>query len=98
MEIIENCLKQHKGKNNCVTANEISKKLKIIEDDTHAGTRAKIRKCIEERGLPVASNSNGYYWIVEESELDTYIKSLDGRIKGIEERKEIVKNNFGQNR
>ena len=87
-------LESHKGKKNSITAKEIAKEIGILEDDTHAKTRALILKCIEQNELPVVANNRGYYFICDQAEYEEYIKNLDSRIKGIEDRKRIIRKNY----
>lgn len=94
IEKIKKILESQIGKKNSITSKEIAKKIGITEDDTHAKTRALILKCIEEHELPVVAHNKGYYFIADQSEFDEYIKNLNSRIKGIEERKEIVSKNY----
>ena len=44
--------------------------------------------------LPLAANNRGYYLINTKTEYDEYIKNLDSRIAGIEERKKIITDNY----
>lgn len=93
-ELIKNCLEQHKGKCNPVTSAEVAKIIGIIEDDTHAQTRALIFETAEIYGLPLAANHKGYYLITSDAEYDEYMENLDGRIEGIEQRKIIITKNY----
>lgn len=45
LEQIRDILLSHKGKRNPITSAEIARKIGIIEDDTHAQTRALILEC-----------------------------------------------------
>ena len=48
LEQIREILLLHNGKKNPITSAEIAKSLGIVEDDTHAQTRALILECAEE--------------------------------------------------
>ena len=91
---IKTILESHKGKKHSITSKEIAKEIGISEDDTHAKTRALILRCIELYELPVVANNRGYYFICDQAEYDEYIKNLDSRIKGIEDRKKIIYQNY----
>ena len=47
LEQIREILLLHNGKKNPITSAEIAKSLGIVEDDTHAQTRALILECSE---------------------------------------------------
>lgn len=94
LEQIKDILLQHKGRQNPVTSAEIASKIGIIEDDTHAQTRALILECAEKYELPLAASNRGYYLILNQQEYDEYMDNLDLRLAGIEERKRIITKNF----
>lgn len=94
LEAIRDILRQHAGKSNKVTSSQIAKKININEDATHAKTRAFILKTAKKYKLPLAANNRGYYLINTKAEYDEYIKNLDSRIAGIEERKKIITDNY----
>ena len=66
----------------------------IKEDDTHAKTRALIFETAKKYKLPLAANNRGYFLINTKAEYDEYIKNLNSRIAGIEERKRIITDNY----
>ena len=88
----------HEGKRNPVTSAEIAKELGIIEDDTHAQTRALIFECAKQYNLPLAASNKGYYLITAQEEYEEYMSNLDARSAGIEERKRIITKNFKEKR
>lgn len=94
LEQIKTILESHLGKKNKIPSWQIADKLGIIEDATHAETRAKILECARKYKLPLAANTTGYYLITCQEEYEEYINNLEGRIKGIEERIEIIKKNY----
>lgn len=94
LEQIRDILLSHNGKRNPITSAEIARKIGIIEDDTHAQTRALILECAKKYELPLAASNRGYYLISNQQEYDEYINNLDSRIAGIEERKKIITKNF----
>lgn len=94
LEIIRNILQIHVGKNNTVTSWEISKIIGIKENATQSRTRTLIFDCAVKYHLPLAANRKGYYLIKNDEEYNEYIKNLNNRIKGIEQRKEIITANY----
>ncbi len=94
LEQVKDILLRHKGRANRITSAQIANLLGIIEDDTHAGTRAIILETAEIYGLPLAADSGGYYIIETQEEYDSYMNNLDSRQKGIERRKEIITKNY----
>lgn len=91
---IRDILLLHEGKRNPITSAKIASKIGIIEDDTHAKTRALIRECVEKYELPLAASNRGYYLISNQQEYDEYINNLNLRRAGIEERKRIITKNY----
>lgn len=93
LEIICDILKCHVGKSNEITSAQIADIIGLQENATHAITRALILEAAKKYNLPLAANRFGYFLISNKSEHDEYIKNLNLRIAGIEERKKIVINN-----
>ena len=91
---IKDILLQHYGKRNPITSSEIANIIGVVEDDTHAKTRALIFECAEKYGLPLAANNKGYYIISNQQEYDEYMANLDSRSTGIEIRKRIITKNY----
>ena len=94
LEQIKEILLLHNGKRNPITSAEVARSIGIIEDDTHAQTRALILECAEKYELPLAANNKGYYLISNQQEYDEYMANLDSRSAGIEERKQIITKNY----
>ena len=97
LETIKTILLAHQGKQNAIASAEIAKAIGIVENDTHAQTRALILECAEQYRLPVAASANGYYLITSQQELDEYMANLDLRIEGMEERKRLIHKNYKEN-
>ena len=76
LEQIREILLLHNGKKNPITSAEIAKSLGIVEDDTHAQTRALILECAEKYELPLAANNRGYYLISDQQEYEEYMANL----------------------
>ena len=94
LALICNILNRHIGKSNKVTSSQIAEQIGIQEDATHAKTRALILETAKKYRLPLAANSRGYYIINTKSQYDEYIKNLDLRLAGSEERKKIIPDNY----
>ena len=76
LEQIREILLLHNGKKNPITSAEIAKSLGIVEDDTHAQTRALILECAEKYELPLAANNRGYYLISDQQEYEEYMDTM----------------------
>lgn len=87
---IKDILLAHKGVGNEVTSAEIADRIGLCEDATHAGTRQLIKKCADIYELPLSANSRGYFLMQDDSEFAAYIQNLDGRVAGIQARKEMI--------
>lgn len=94
LEKIYEILIDHVGKSNKITSSQMATKLGIVEDDTHAKTRALIFEAAEKYKLPLAANNRGYFLINTQAEYDEYIENLKTRIAGINKRIEIITNNY----
>ncbi len=95
---IKDILLQHKGKANRITSGEIAKSIGIVENATYAKTRKLILESAKKYKLPLAANTSGYYLITNQKEFDDYIATLNSRIKGIEERKQLIIENYNQSK
>ncbi len=78
----------HIGKKNAVPAREIAKTLGIQDNDTFVNTRTLITKTMKKKQLPIGANEKwGYFLIANQTELDSYVKTLDHREKSIGDRR-----------
>lgn len=84
-------LKKHYGKGNEMSAQIVENQFGNPADRSHAKSRELILKCAEKYHIPLGSNSNGYFIMTNDDELDEYGENLDSRIKGIKDRKETMK-------
>ncbi len=91
---IKEILEKHRGKDNQISAGEIGPQIGINEDATHVQVRGLILQTIEEFRLPVAAGNRGYYLIKDEGELKEYLSGIDGRIREMGKRKELVQDAF----
>ena len=91
---VRDILLLHKGKKNRITSSEVADALGIVENVTYAKTHALIFDCANTYGLPLAADTKGYYLITCQKEYDDYIKNLNSRISGIEERIRVITQNY----
>ncbi len=91
---IRKILLEHKGRDNAIPANKISKMLEIPEDDTVPTTRKIITKLIIEEGMPIGAFGNGYFYIETAQELAEYMDYLDQKILQTTNRKVTVYSNY----
>ena len=83
------------NRNQNVTSSEISSVFGIKETTTGwMNTRATIKEAIRQyatpEGIPIGANNKGYFLITEEFEMHKYRDNLVRRIKGMEERCQLV--------
>ena len=79
---------------NKIFSRELVKKLGLFEYDNNIAIRQLIFTTAKLHNLPIISNLGGYWLATSKKEVKKYIKSLDKRIRGIEERKEIIIKNW----
>lgn len=94
LEKIYDILIAHRGAGNEITSAEIAKMLNLVEDDTHSQTRLLIKRAAEEYNLALSSNRKGYFIMTTDTELDAYMSNLNSRIRGIEDRKRTMEENY----
>jgi len=58
---------------------------------TREAVKDAMRLYAVDLGITVGANGNGYFLIKTMDELQSYLKTLEGRIQGIRERKSLVK-------
>lgn len=86
-QIIE-ILKQHVGQENAITVKTIHNMVSNRDDSgiTNPITRAVIKEIIAEESLPIASCPRGYFVINTVDEFNEYIRNLQSRMGGIQDR------------
>ncbi len=87
----------HKGKENAISARDMSKSLGIKDGDTFINTRTIIDKSIRRYRLPIAAHTStpaGYYLIESADELYEYMGTLESRKLQIEDKKALVFRNY----
>lgn len=91
--ILVEFLRQHRGGENCVSSEAISKYL----NDKGYATRSDcvnsiVKKVMFERTLPIChKNSKGYFWAETREEIQQSIADLQGRIDEMQSRIEHLK-------
>lgn len=77
-----------------ITSSELAEQLDIDDSEGNPETREAVKIAIRERGQPIIGGGNGYYIPVDPSQIEDAIESLDGRIAGIQERKQLIEENW----
>jgi hypothetical protein len=86
-EIIEILASYHVGKDKAVTIGRLSQALGHKDRGmTSPQLRGVIRTILSEGEYPIASCNKGYYLMSTEEERTEYLKNLEDRKKGIEDR------------
>ena len=83
-------------KDDAIYSSELAEKIGVDDGEGNPKTREVIRVLMDERDLPVASSNCGYWMLESEDQLRVYVNDLEGRINGIEERIQMVQENFHQ--
>lgn len=83
-------LADHRGKDNPITSGEIADATDLDTHDSTPKTRGVIRELTEDYGLPIAASTKGYYLISDGLEASEYLRDLEGRMRGIQKRKDNV--------
>lgn len=89
-EHVKDMLLDHRGKGNEITSREISDQLEKDEVGSFPSTRMMVRDIMMEDEIPIGSNTNGYYVIETDEELDEYVANLESRMSGIADRRFAV--------
>jgi hypothetical protein len=88
---LEELLGDHRGPENAISSGEIADELGIDDSGSNPRTREAVKALLEERELPVISNSNGYFVATAESQVEEEIESLQSRIQGIQQRQQLIR-------
>lgn len=83
-------LAQHRGSDNPVTSGEIADRTGLDSLDSTPRTRGVIRKLSRQFDFPIGASTKGYFLIERRGEAQEYLDDLEGRIQGIEQRKNAV--------
>lgn len=82
------------GGHNAVTANTIEKECGVLHSNGNSRLRKVITMVCDKYNIPIVSNINGYFVASTREELMDYLLNLELRIKGIIERKDMLKRAF----
>ncbi|CQH63991.1 uncharacterized protein HHUB_4246 (plasmid) [Halobacterium hubeiense] len=85
-EEIKQLILEAKGPSNAISSREINEQVDVDSVGSFPQTREIVRELLME-GIPIASNTNGYYVIESEEQLADYVDTLDSRMTGIAERR-----------
>ncbi len=97
LEQMKDIMQLQKGKKNAISSRDLADKLGIRERDTFSITRSLIEKTMRRYAMPIgATNSKppGYFLIETREELDQYMIILEQRKLQIENRKNLVFQNY----
>ena len=77
-----------------ITSGEMADR--VTDEDTEANpqTREAVKVLMRERGLPVIGSNHGYYIPVDPNAIESEIDALEGRIDGIRERQQLLRDNW----
>jgi len=81
-------LRGRTSKAEAITSGELADRLNVGDAEANPRTRELVRDVMESHDLPVVSCHAGYYVADSLVEIEDELDSLDGRIAGIEQRKE----------
>jgi hypothetical protein len=93
---IKRILEARKGKQNAISAGEISEILGLKQEDTHVEPRKWIKQTMFDLRIPIGSSSKGYYLISTEDELENYVDSLNHRRQEIKKRADAIQEIFSE--
>lgn len=83
------------GAANAKNADTIERDLGMDSGRTNEPTRQLITECIVNDKYPIGSGSAGYFLIDSQDELDEVVRSLEGRIQGLRNRIDALKEGWG---
>jgi len=93
-ERIRDILLQHRGKENAITAKEISAKMGYPMEDTQSVSWYQIKKTEEKYNLPLVSGREGYYIAQTDEEMEKYNQNIRNRMEKMEQRRLMANENY----
>lgn len=87
---VKELILDHEGADNPITSREINEEIDVDNVGSFPETRQLIREIIREERIPIGANTNGYFLIQTEDELEEYVDGLDTRMVQIADRKAAV--------
>jgi hypothetical protein len=91
-EKIKNLFEEkHKGKKNGIKSSNLAEEIGVEEGPSTVNIRNMIRETIKKYSIPIgATYQDGYFLMKNEAELKSYMKFLDNKMQGIEDRKHLL--------
>lgn len=89
-EQVYNELRTRTSEAEAITSGELADRLNVGDAEANPKTRELVRDVIEQYNLPVVSCHAGYYVADSMSEIEEHLEALDGRIAGIQDRKQQI--------
>jgi len=97
LDSIEADLRDAVGKQQAITSGELSDRHLPEDGEANPTTREIIKEVMMgERGLPVVSCASGYYIPEDRATIEAELESLRGRIAGIQQRMQLLEDNWQQ--
>ena len=93
-ENLRDLLLCHKGHDNPITAREIALALGLPTRNTQFAVRQMITAVMQDHGIPICSNSRGFFVAETADELLKYERTLIARQRAIRKRQILVSENF----
>lgn len=97
LDDLEELLADHRGPENAVSSGEIADRLGIDDSGSNPRTREAVKVLLDDRELPVISNSDGYFVATAESQIEEEVESLQSRIEGIQQRQQLIRDAWESN-
>jgi len=94
LDALEASLHDCIGQANAKTSGELADELEIEDTEAQPKTREAVKVLMRERGLPLIGGNTGYYIPETQAPIDDAIESLQGRIAGIQERQQLLSDNW----
>lgn len=97
LDALEADLRDAVGKPNAISSGELAERHVPADGEANPRTRELVKQVLmRERGLPIVSCSNGYYIPEDRATIEDELDSLRGRIAGIEDRMQLLEDNWDQ--
>lgn len=97
LDDLEELLADHRDPDNAISSGEIADRLGIDDSRSNPRTQEAVKVLLEERELPIISNSNGYFVATAEAQIEEEIESLQSRIQGIQQRQQLIRDAWESN-
>jgi hypothetical protein len=94
LDRLETELRQAIGRDNAITSGELADRITDEDSEANPKTREAIKVLMRERGLPVIGGNAGYFIPEGPQRVEDALETLDSRIDGIQERKQLLSENW----